>query len=385
MESRRLIAAFALFVVTAPAALAQADKPTPAVPAADPAAQIAPGVIQLAPQTQEPAPLLPAVDLSGRAKMSKQTKFQIMRVMNAEFAFARVAFPIGEKGVTLKQDGTFDPPMTEVRQLVVQNGPAARPGDRVQITDVLVKDNEIRFEINGGPKKKKKWHERLQISGMGGTTDLGANATGHLAKGSYIALRYNEDVPEMTPAEIKAQLAPILDFTVKSAAQAYLESLPPHAQQAIKERRVLVGMDRQMVTTAKGRPARKIRERENEVDYEEWIYGAPPADVEFIRFVGDEVVQVKIMPIGGEKIVRTEKELDLGQDRSVQALAAEAPAPKPGANRPTLKRPGDPDPVIDTVNKRQQAGPPMIGDPDATTKPPSDDTTTGPPPPGTPL
>ena len=56
---------------------------------------------------------------------------------------------------------------------------------------------------------------------------------------------------------------------------------------------------------------KKDRERDGETEYEEWIYGTPPQDVDFVRFVGDEVVRVETMTVAGQKVVRTEKEVDL--------------------------------------------------------------------------
>jgi len=50
-----------------------------------------------------------------------------------------------------------------------------------------------------------------------------------------------------------------------------------------------------------------------DVEYEEWIYGEPPQDVDFVRFVGDEVVRVETMKVDGQKVVRVEKEVDLGE------------------------------------------------------------------------
>jgi hypothetical protein len=55
--------------------------------------------------------------------------------------------------------------------------------------------------------------------------------------------------------------------------------------------------------------------------------------------VGDEVVRVETMKVTGEKIVRTEKEVNL--DNSV-AKAAAGPATRP-AEAPTLRRPGEED------------------------------------------
>ena len=47
------------------------------------------------------------------------------------------------------------------------------------------------------------------------------------------------------------------------------------------------------------------------IEYEEWIYGEPPADVDFVRIVNDEVVRVETMKIDGEKILRTKREVIL--------------------------------------------------------------------------
>jgi len=51
----------------------------------------------------------------------------------------------------------------------------------------------------------------------------------------------------------------------------------------------------------KGKPPKKVRERDGEIEYEEWIYGEPPADVDFVRIVGEEVVRVETMKVGRRK------------------------------------------------------------------------------------
>ena len=35
----------------------------------------------------------------------------------------------------------------------------------------------------------------------------------------------------------------------------------------------------------KAKPPKKVRERDGDTEYEEWIYGEPPADVDFVRIV----------------------------------------------------------------------------------------------------
>jgi hypothetical protein len=156
-------------------------------------------------------------------------------------------------------------------------------------------------------------------------------------------------------------LTPVLDFSVKTAAEVFVDTLPPKIKEAVKRHEVLVGMNHDMVVMARDRPEQKVREKDDKgKEYEEWIYGAPPKDVVFVRFNGDEVVQVKTAKVGGQIIVKTEKEIDVKD--GVPTLAAlkstdhpqdvsGAPQQEQPTHRPTLKRPDEqPDPMT------QQAG-----------------------------
>ena len=96
-------------------------------------------------------------------------------------------------------------------------------------------------------------------------------------------------------------------------------------------------MNREMVTYSKGRPPKKVREREDETEFEEWIYGEPPQDVEFVRFIGDEVVRLETMKVDGTKTVKADKEIDL---ESVTKVAKDDETAKP-PNAPTLRRAGE--------------------------------------------
>ena len=74
------------------------------------------------------------------------------------------------------------------------------------------------------------------------------------------------------------------------------------------------------------------------MDYEEWIYGDPPQEVDFVRFQGVFVSRLEIMTVDGEKIVRTKKEVDLQTQEN--ELAAKKAEQKP-ADAPSLLRPGE--------------------------------------------
>jgi len=271
--------------------------------------------------------------------MTSQTRLAIMRDLTAERVYVRTVFPRGEKGLELK-DGKLSPNSQQVASLVGHYGFAAKPGDRAIITNVVVKEKSILFEINGGSKKHEKWYQHLEIGGANGTAPVGAGAPKSLeANGSTLTLEFDKYVPEMTGQQLRATLAPAFDFKALTEAEAYQKTLPPKIQEAIKDHQVLVGMDRDMVVYAKGRPPQKVRDKDDKgVDYEEWIYGSPPEEVEFVRFQGTVVSRLEIMTVDGEKIVRTQKEVDLPSQET--EVAQKKTEPKPG-NAPTLRRPGE--------------------------------------------
>jgi hypothetical protein len=264
--------------------------------------------------------------------ISKQTREQILHAFDSDLVYIRTNFPMGKTGLKLK-DGSLTPSGPELQRLMALWGPAAKPGDQARITDIAFKQDHIRFEINGGPIKKQKWYQRIQIEGAGGpVTPSESNAN---ARGSFVDLYFDKYVPEMTGPELKQELRPVFDFDSKTPVEAYLETVPPKVKEAIQNHHVLVGMNRDMVIYAKGRATKKVREHAGEVEYEEWIYGTPPQDVDFVRFVGDEVVRVETMRVDGQKVVRTEKEVELAAP-AVAQKQQERPL-----NAPTLRRPGE--------------------------------------------
>ncbi len=275
-------------------------------------------------------------------RISKQTREDVVHAFNEELVYIRANFPMGKTGLKLK-NGTVTPSGVELQHLMALWGPAAKPGDRARISDVVIKEDHIRFEINGGPVKKQKWYQRIQVAGPVGGGPIAPSDSSANARGSYVDLYFDKYVPELTGPELKQLLRPVFDFDAKSALEAYLETVTPQVKEAIKNHHVLVGMNREMVIYAKGRPPKKVREHEGgvqsevdgEVEYEEWIYGTPPEDVDFVRFVGDEVVRVETMKVDGQKIVRVEKEVDLGAP-TVAKRQEDSPA-----NAPTLRRPGE--------------------------------------------
>jgi len=116
--------------------------------------------------------------------------------------------------------------------------------------------------------------------------------------GSTVFLEFTKAVPDLTPDELKKLLSPFLDFNKQhSAAVQWFDTLPPEMKKAITDRHATLGMDREMVVAAIGRPDHKVRERDAEGnDIEDWIYGQPPSKTVFVRFTGERVTSIKQFP-----------------------------------------------------------------------------------------
>jgi hypothetical protein len=271
--------------------------------------------------------------------MSKQTRYEIIRDFETQIVYSRTAFPMGTRGLNLR-NGVITPNGQDLQQLLALSGPSIRPGDPAHISYVHIKDDHIHFDLNGGPVHRKKWYQHVQVSGTGGTpVPLSNDQSTDNPHGSYLDVYFDKYVPEMTAAQLRALLYPALDFNARNKEEAYLDTVPPKVKEAIKAHRVLVGMNTEMVVHAVGKAPRKVREKDGDTEYEEWIYGQPPQDVDFVRIVGDEVVRVETMKIGGAKIVRAEKEVILEKpDKDTEAKKEQEDRP---ANAPSLRRPGE--------------------------------------------
>jgi hypothetical protein len=155
-------------------------------------------------------------------------------------------------------------------------------------------------DINGGGRGKKSLLDRihLEVGGLPSVTSTDLVRTVNPNVGATLMVDFDKPLPDMTPDELKNDLAGILDFSKShSAAVQWIDTLPPDIQNAIKDKRPAVGMDREMVLAAVGRPDRKVRERTPDGDEtEDWIYGKPPDKTVFVKFEGEKVIQVQQFP-----------------------------------------------------------------------------------------
>jgi hypothetical protein len=283
-----------------------------------------PGVERLHPSTSptEPFPSGEAISVlppitsttdaqepqSGQASTPKsgtlqdKSKLDLIRYVSGEFAKAIKPLPAGKEGFLLYVGKPVN--QEQLDRAVATHGAAVNTGDNVQITKLDFRAHVIAVDVNGGGKGKKNWRDHIQF-GMGGgptiasqTTQEGAPPGIQPGMGSTIFLEFDKNLPDLTPEDLKQLLSPFLDFSKqRSASVHWVDTLPPETKKAIQDRRPAVGMDREEVVAAIGKPEHKVRERDSEGnEIEDWIYGQPPSKTVFVRFQGDRVTSIRQYP-----------------------------------------------------------------------------------------
>jgi hypothetical protein len=249
---------------------------------------------------QSPAKAAGAV---ANTTLQDNSKLALIRYVSGEFAKAVKPMPAGKEGFLIYVGKPLNAELLD--RSVANHGAAVNTGDSVQITKLEFRAHQIVVDVNGGGRGRKRWRDHIQIS-LGGTMpsvqststqDQGPPGL-QPGMGSTILLEFNKPLPDMTPEELKQLLSPLLNFAKeRSAAVQWFDTLPPEMKKAIQERKPVLGMDREEVVAAIGKPDHKVRERDTDGnDIEDWIYGQPPSRTVFIRFTGDRVTGIKQFP-----------------------------------------------------------------------------------------
>jgi len=211
--------------------------------------------------------------------------------------------PAGKEGFLINVGNPLNDEL--LNRAVANHGAAVNTGDQVQITRLEFRAHQIVVDVNGGGRGRKRWRDHIQVS-MGGTMPSVQSTSSQdqgppgmqPGMGSTIFLEFNKPIPDLSPDDLKKLLAPFLNFAKeRSAALQWFDTLPPEMKKAIQERKPVLGMDREEVVAAIGKPDHKVRERDTDGnDIEDWIYGQPPSRTVFIRFIGDHVTGIKQFP-----------------------------------------------------------------------------------------
>lgn len=236
------------------------------------------------------------VTLVAADRLTDDEKIELLRGLSAEFATVKVPLARTKKPLEFYPEGTFDPGYWE--KTFKAYGPAARAGEIIQITKVTFETDRMLLDINGGITSGRPWYTRIQ-GGVGttATTQTQVDNGSYGAQptlGTYIVVIFRKPMEGLTSDAVKKMLAPIMEFDQRSAAQLYSTTLSPEMQNAVTEKRAIVGMTKEEVKMAMGQPETKYRETNKEgVETEDWIYGKPPGKVSFVTFAGSKVIKVK--------------------------------------------------------------------------------------------
>ena len=276
-------------------------------------------------------------------KMTERGRRELIRMLVDEQGFAHLTLPVSA-GLKLHANGELTPGPEEYRRMIYEKGQAAAPGDRVVITSLEIKSDRLVMDLNGGPYIKHRFLSHVELNDNPVVATTGAAATG-----SRITLIFDGPVPEISAPEVKALLAPVIDFGVHTSEEAYADTLPPVLKQAVMTHQVLVGMTQRMVLAAMGAPENKIREHRggdpNAPMDDEWIYGHVPQTIHFVHFAQGRVTEVEIAALGKPLEIHNQNELgDYNPPQPTREVAlgdAQPGASDAKTPPPTLRKPGE--------------------------------------------
>ena len=227
------------------------------------------------------------------AQVNQQDRFEILRVLIADNAAARIPMPLGDNGVRLSDAGVIDE--DHLQEELRDEGRSISPSEVVEITNIGFGNDVIEIELNNGGETEGGFLSRIRVGiGSSGRTTPIREQSSEPAQGSKIILRFENGTPEtMSVDELRALLTPVLDFNKQNFMDSGIESLPVEFQEAVGEKRALIGMDRSTVTMARGRPnGRSWETNEEGIEEEIWIYDKLGFGSDFLTFEDGILVRI---------------------------------------------------------------------------------------------
>lgn len=95
------------------------------------------------------------------ATLQEASKLELIRYVSGEFAKATKSLPAGKEGLIVHVGKPLN--LEFLDRAVATHGAAVNNGDRVQITKLDFRDNEIIVDLNGGGRGKKSLRDRFHI------------------------------------------------------------------------------------------------------------------------------------------------------------------------------------------------------------------------------
>jgi hypothetical protein len=226
-------------------------------------------------------------------QVAQQARFKILHEVVTEQAAARVGLPFGDNGVELSDSGTIS--QDKLAAEIKKRGESVPAGKFVRITNIEFSDKSIEVELDGGGKTGPGVLSKIGAgvqNGIGGGNPKGTS-TPAVSSGSKVVLKFTGKAPaDLTPAQFKRLLDPILDFGTAEIAQRGVAA-PGETPQPDAPKEARIGMSRQAVIQAIGRPNNRVRETVEGVEREDWIYNARGLRTTFVTFENDVVVGIR--------------------------------------------------------------------------------------------
>src|SRR5579862_3937500 len=160
---------------------------------------------------------------ADQKKLTVDQRVEILRGLTSEFATVKVPLPRSRKPLDVKTDGSYD--KQEWTDIGKQLGPAARIGDLVQVTHLEIEKDAIILQINGGMRAKGGWKDHVSVGTGGAMNPINGGNNANSPGGTTIALRFDEPIGELTSADVKKMLAPVLDFDKRTVTEQYSETI----------------------------------------------------------------------------------------------------------------------------------------------------------------
>ena len=98
-------------------------------------------------------------DLLASGKLSLDERIEVERGLSSEMANAKTQLPRSKKALNFSSDGHIDEAAWQKAQR--EYGIAARVGDQIQITRVVIEEDRILLEINGGLRGGHHWYDHI--------------------------------------------------------------------------------------------------------------------------------------------------------------------------------------------------------------------------------
>lgn len=191
----------------------------------------------------------------------------LIREFNEKLGQARLALPkVRKDGDVIELDAephaagprlALDKPrLDRLKAMNRTNGTVIKPEDWAMITLLEFHGDSIRIELNGGTKRKGSWQENVQVQGSGGVGVRATRPPTDRARpkfGATLLIAFEARVPEMTFAQFRAFLSPLLEFPAQPDATTVenpLDVVPEEFRADVRSGRVTVGMSVAEVTLA---------------------------------------------------------------------------------------------------------------------------------------